>query len=250
MTHTEISVHLPEEPNRFIGREQELGDLRHVLDDARALTLCGAGGIGKTRLALQVLATVAADFPDGVWLVELDDLREPRLVVSRVASAVGVPGEPGRPLIDTLADALAPRRMLLALDNCEHLIEACARPRQRLPGRAPPPPRLEGDEPGAAPDAGRGGQAGPPAVRAPGDAGCAAGGPAPIRRGQALRGPGRGGAPRFHPHRAQRRGRDRHLPGPGWRSAGHRTGRGARRRALPGADRRAPRRPLRRAWLG
>ena len=137
MTHTEISVHLPEEPNRFIGREQELGDLRHVLDDARALTLCGAGGIGKTRLALQVLATVAADFPDGVWLVELDDLREPRLVVSRVASAVGVPGEPGRPLIDTLADALAPRRMLLALDNCEHLIEACARLCQRLLASAP-----------------------------------------------------------------------------------------------------------------
>src|ERR1035441_5880727 len=137
MTHTEISVHLPEEPNRFIGREQELGDLRHVLDDARALTLCGAGGIGKTRLALQVLATVAADFPDGVWLVELDDLREPRLVVSRVASAVGVPGEPGRPLIDTLADALAPRRMLLALDNCEHLIEACAPLRQRRLARAP-----------------------------------------------------------------------------------------------------------------
>src|ERR1017187_8372751 len=118
MTHTEISVHLPEEPNRFIGREQELGDLRHVLDDARALPLCGAGGIGKTRLALQVLATVAADFPDGVWLVELDDLRGP-------------------PLIDTLADALAPRRMLLALDNCEHLIEACARLCQRLLASAP-----------------------------------------------------------------------------------------------------------------
>ena len=103
---------------------------------ARVLTALRAGGIGKTRLALQVLATVAADFPDGVWLVELDDLREPRLVVPRVASAVGVPGEPGRPLIDTLADALAPRRMLLALDNCEHLIEACARLCQRLLGSA------------------------------------------------------------------------------------------------------------------
>jgi predicted ATPase/DNA-binding CsgD family transcriptional regulator len=132
-----MSVHLPEEPNRFIGRELELADLRRVLDGTRALTLCGPGGIGKTRLALQVLATVAGDFPDGVWLVELGDLREPQLVVSRVASAIGVVGEPGRPLVDTLADALGPRRMLLALDNCEHLIEACARLCQRLLASSP-----------------------------------------------------------------------------------------------------------------
>jgi predicted ATPase/DNA-binding CsgD family transcriptional regulator len=137
MTHTEISVHLPEEPNRFIGREQELGDLRQALDGARALTLCGPGGIGKTRLALQVLASVADGFPDGVWLVELGDLREPRLVVSRVAAALGVLEEPGRPLIDTLAAALAPRRMLLAVDNCEHLIDASARLCQRLLASSP-----------------------------------------------------------------------------------------------------------------
>ena len=111
--------------------------MRRVLDGTRALTLCGAGGIGKTRLALQVLSTVAGDFPDGVWLVELGDLWEPQLVVSRVASAVGVVGEPGRPLVDTLADALGPRRMLLALDNCEHLIEACARLCQRLLASSP-----------------------------------------------------------------------------------------------------------------
>ena len=137
MTHTEITLHLPEEPNQFIGREQELGDLRRVLSGTRALTLCGPGGIGKTRLALQILATVAGDFPDGVWLVELGDLREPRLVVSRVASAVGVIAEPARPLVDTLADALGRRRMLLALDNCEHLIEACARLCQRLLASCP-----------------------------------------------------------------------------------------------------------------
>jgi predicted ATPase/DNA-binding CsgD family transcriptional regulator len=128
---------LPEEPNRFIGRERELGNLRRVLDGTRALTLCGPGGIGKTRLALQVLATVASDFPDGVWLVELGDLAEPRLVVARVASAIGVVGEPGRSLIDTLADAVGQRRMLLALDNCEHLIEACARLCQRLLASSP-----------------------------------------------------------------------------------------------------------------
>jgi predicted ATPase/DNA-binding CsgD family transcriptional regulator len=103
----------------------------------RALTLCGAGGIGKTRLALQILARVADEFPDGVWFVELGDLRQPDLVASRVASAVGVGEEPGRPLLETLSDALRPRRLLLALDNCEHLIDACARVGQRLLASSP-----------------------------------------------------------------------------------------------------------------
>jgi predicted ATPase/DNA-binding CsgD family transcriptional regulator len=105
--------------------------------ETRALTLCGAGGIGKTRLALQILAAVADEFPDGTWFVELGDLRQPDLVVSRVASAVGVGEEPGRPLLDTLADALRSRRLLLALDNCEHLIDACARVCQRLLASSP-----------------------------------------------------------------------------------------------------------------
>jgi predicted ATPase/DNA-binding NarL/FixJ family response regulator len=103
----------------------------------RALTLCGAGGIGKTRLALRILAAAADDFPDGTWFVELGDLRQPDLVVSRVASAIGVSEEPGRPLLDTLADALRSRQLLLALDNCEHLIEACAQLCQRLLASSP-----------------------------------------------------------------------------------------------------------------
>lgn len=92
----------------------------------RALTLRGPGGIGKTRLALRLLALVADDFPDGVWFAELADLRQPELVVSRVAAVLGVAEEPGRPLVETLADALRPRRFLLVLDTCEHLIDACA----------------------------------------------------------------------------------------------------------------------------
>ena len=103
----------------------------------RALTLCGAGGIGKTRLALRILAAVADEFPDGVWFVELGDLRQPDLVVSRVASVIGVSEEPRRPLLETLADALRPRRLLLALDNCEHLIDAAAGVCQRLLASAP-----------------------------------------------------------------------------------------------------------------
>src|SRR5262252_1944207 len=134
---TAIPTNLPQEQNSFVGRELELGKLRELLGATRALTLCGTGGIGKTRLALQVLAAVADDFPDGVWFVELGDLRQPDLVVSRVASAVGVGEEPGRPLLETLADALRPRRLLLALDNCEHLIDVCARVGQRLLSSSP-----------------------------------------------------------------------------------------------------------------
>ena len=128
---------MPQELNSFIGREHELGELRQLVGVTRALTLCGAGGIGKTRLALRLVAAVAGEFPDGAWYVELGDLRQPDLVVSRVAAAIGVGEEPGRPLLETLADALRSRRLLLALDNCEHLIDACARVCQRLLASSP-----------------------------------------------------------------------------------------------------------------
>jgi predicted ATPase/DNA-binding CsgD family transcriptional regulator len=127
-----LSTYLPEEPNRFIGRERELSDLRLALYRTRALTLCGAGGIGKTRLALRLLSTVTGEFPGGVCVVELGDLWEPDLIVSRMATLIGVDGEVGRALLDTLADALAERRVLVMLDNCEHLVDACAALCQRL----------------------------------------------------------------------------------------------------------------------
>ncbi len=101
------------------------------------LTLSGPGGIGKTRLALRTLAAMACDFPDGTCFVELADVSNPDLVVTRVAGGVGVAEEQGRPLLDTLADALRPRRLLLALDNCEHLLDACARLCQRLLASSP-----------------------------------------------------------------------------------------------------------------
>jgi predicted ATPase/DNA-binding CsgD family transcriptional regulator len=121
-----------EEPNSFVGRERELDELRRFVPSTRAVTLCGPGGIGKTRLAQRVLAELADEFPDGVWFIELGELRQPDLVVSRVASVIGVDEEPGRPLLETLADALRPRRLLLALDTCEHLIDSCARMCHRL----------------------------------------------------------------------------------------------------------------------
>jgi predicted ATPase/DNA-binding CsgD family transcriptional regulator len=136
----EIQAHLPEEPNSFIGREQELVELRQLLRRTRALTLCGPGGIGKTRLALRLLASVAesdGEFPDGVWFVELADLQQPDLVTPRIATAIGITEEAGRPLLETLGEALRPRRLVLALDNCEHLLDACAQVSRRLLASAP-----------------------------------------------------------------------------------------------------------------
>jgi predicted ATPase/tetratricopeptide (TPR) repeat protein len=103
----------------------------------RALTLCGPGGIGKTRLALRLLGLMAAEFPDGAWFIELADLRQPDLIVSRVAAELGVSEEPGRPLPETLADVLRRRRLLLALDNCEHLLDACAEASRQLLASSP-----------------------------------------------------------------------------------------------------------------
>ena len=138
----EIQAHLPEEPNSFIGRERELVELRQMLRHTRALTLCGPGGIGKTRLALRFLALAAGEFPAGVWWVELadlqqSDLQQADLVVSRIAAVIGISEEAGRPLLETLGDALRLRQLVLALDNCEHLLDACAQVGRHLLASAP-----------------------------------------------------------------------------------------------------------------
>ena len=117
---------LPHPLTSFIGREQEIAEARRLLDGSRLVTLTGAGGIGKTRLGHEVAASRLDDFRDGVWLVELAALSDARLVPQAVASVLGVREEADRPLTATLADALRPRELLLVLDNCEHLIGACA----------------------------------------------------------------------------------------------------------------------------
>jgi non-specific serine/threonine protein kinase len=118
---------LPVALTSFVGRERELAEVRQLLGATRLLTLTGAGGIGKTRLALQAAAEVGDDYPDGVWLVELAPLTDPTLAPQAVAAVLVVGEQPGRPLTETLAAALHPRRLLLVLDNCEHLVDACAR---------------------------------------------------------------------------------------------------------------------------
>src|SRR5262249_39922280 len=93
---------------------------------SRLITLTGTGGTGKTRLALQAAADLLTEFPDGVFLVEFAALSDGALVVQTVASALGLREEPGRSLTQTLTDHLKSKRMLLLLDNCEHLIQDCA----------------------------------------------------------------------------------------------------------------------------
>jgi len=117
---------LPIQLTAFIGREHEIQEVKRVLSKARLLTLTGSGGCGKTRLALQAAADLLEEYPDGIWLVEFAPLADPVLVPQTVASALQVREEPGRPLTQTLADYLRPKRTLLVWDNCEHLLEACA----------------------------------------------------------------------------------------------------------------------------
>lgn len=127
----------PEEATSFVGRAAEVSELRQLLQDARAVTLCGPGGIGKSRLALRLLADVAAGYPGGAWFAELGELHQPEHVETQLAAAVGVDEEPGRGLLDTVADSLRHRSAILVLDNCEHLIDACAFVCQRLLAASP-----------------------------------------------------------------------------------------------------------------
>ena len=117
---------LPQQVSSFVGRERALAEVRALLTDTRLLTLVGVGGLGKTRLSLQVGAEVLDDYADGVWFVELAPLVDARLVPQAVASVLGVKEEAGRPVAEALAKHVRDRHLVLILDNCEHLARACA----------------------------------------------------------------------------------------------------------------------------
>ncbi len=123
---------LPFQLSSFIGREREIAQLKRWLLQTRLLTLTGPGGGGKTRLALQVAGELAGEMKDGAWVVELAALSDPALAIQAVAHALGVQEQPSRPLPDTLADHLQIKELLLILDNCEHLLAACAQLSQLL----------------------------------------------------------------------------------------------------------------------
>ena len=117
---------LPSELSSFVGREEELTEVKRLLENNRLLTLTGSGGCGKTRLALAAARRAVERFEDGVWMVELASLAEPSLVPQAVAFTLGVRERPGSSLTEALSDYLRTRKLLLLLDNCEHLVDACA----------------------------------------------------------------------------------------------------------------------------
>src|SRR6266568_5033479 len=156
MTLSPAPGNLPAEPNSFVGRERDLAELVAILDRGRALTLCGPGGIGKTRLALRLATVLGERFPDGAWIADLADAdldetadagEQPRpggtdsgersRIVGLITAALGIRAEASRQLGDTLTEALRPRAMLLILDTCEHLVQECAELVQRLVAGCP-----------------------------------------------------------------------------------------------------------------
>jgi non-specific serine/threonine protein kinase len=117
---------LPLSLSSFVGRDREIEQVGALLSDTRLLTLTGPGGVGKTRLALKVASGALNDFADGVWLVELAALTDPSLVTQAVGTVFDLHDQPGRTMAQTLVEHLRPKRALLLLDNCEHVVAVCA----------------------------------------------------------------------------------------------------------------------------
>lgn len=121
-----IPHNLPQQVTSFIGRERELAEARALLGGARLVTIVGPGGIGKTRLSLQIAADLLDSFPDGAWLVELASIVDVALVPTAVAQVLGLQEAADVSVVPAMCEHLASRRLLVVLDNCEHLVDACA----------------------------------------------------------------------------------------------------------------------------
>ena len=116
---------LPSSLTRFIGRDLEMVEVKRLLGQTRLLTVMGSGGCGKTRMALQIAADLLENYPDGVWFAALENVTDPARLPQTVADALHIQEEPGRALTDTLTAALREKKILLLLDNCEHLTTGC-----------------------------------------------------------------------------------------------------------------------------
>src|SRR5207245_8394358 len=117
---------LPEQLSSLVGREDVVAEVAELTRSSQLITLSGVGGVGKTRLALEVGAEVAGEFPDGVWTVELASVGDPASVPAAIATVLGITPQGDAALIDTVADALGRRRPLLVLANCDHVLTTAA----------------------------------------------------------------------------------------------------------------------------
>jgi predicted ATPase/class 3 adenylate cyclase len=122
----EIPHNLPHLATAFVGREREIGEIRSALEKARLVTLLAMGGLGKTRLAVQSAAGLLHKFSDGVWFLDLSPLRDEALVASEAAQLIGVKPEPDRPVLQSICTHLKDKKVLLVIDNCEHLMKPSA----------------------------------------------------------------------------------------------------------------------------
>lgn len=130
-------TNLVEERTAFLGREREIDEVRKLIRQSRLVTLVGPGGCGKTRLATHTARTELAEHPDGVWRVDLAPVSEPALVPGTIGAALGLQDEVGRSMTETTVAHVAGGSVLIVLDNCEHLVEACAAVADLLIGRCP-----------------------------------------------------------------------------------------------------------------
>ena len=238
-TTDRISSTLPTQATGFVGRRRELAQLEGALRDARLVTVTGVGGVGKTRLAVQAAAQASERYPDGVFLVELSGAARPGLLAATVASCLGLPAQDDRAQLDALLDYLRDRTLLLILDTCEHLVDACAMLADAVLREAPgvtilatsrQPLAVAGEHtfllpPLPVPDAATSRARARDAVELF------------AQRAAAV-------VARVHRHRRQPRGRHRALPRARRHPAGDRAGRGAAAGAAARRDGRAPRRPL------
>ena len=133
-----VAVHnLPSQFASFVGRSSQMAEVRKLLTEDRLVTLTGAGGVGKTRLAGEVASQLAGEYADGVWYVDLAPITDPDVVPVAAARALGLPDQPGRSTTDTLLRFVRDRQLLVVLDNCEHLLDACAELVVAVLGAAP-----------------------------------------------------------------------------------------------------------------
>ncbi|GAA3418764.1 AAA family ATPase [Streptosporangium vulgare] len=225
---------LPPEVTSFVGRRHEMAEVKRLLSGARVVTLTGPGGVGKTRLALHVAADVQRAFPDGVWFVELAGLETPELLAGLVNEALEIRDVSHRPAVEVLIDHLREKRALLILDNCEHLLRACAvlagalvrsAPYLRILATSRQALGISGEQTLVVPPpAAAAGPRRPQAVR---------GAVGPVGVGTPVRRTGHRRTAGFHAHRGQPISGGADLPAAGRHPARDRAGRRAAARPLP-----------------